>query len=299
MSTASIADWQLRFAAQLRTALQHFARENTQAKSLSAAMHYSTFTTGGKRLRPLLVYAACATCRGDFAIADAAAVAVEYIHSYSLIHDDLPAMDNDDWRRGQPSCHRAFDEATAILAGDALQAAAFLRLLQKTPATTLSSMMQVLMIANQRMVVGQAMEMQLDAARVALDDIVDVYRGKTASLISAAMQLGALCNAEVSPAILAQMEIAGEAIGLAFQIQDDLLDFVDDHRATRDPVSYPEMVGIAAAKAAKTKYFHQACVALKKIPTDHTALRCLFTMMVHCDEDDRKKKSTKIYGSSH
>jgi geranylgeranyl diphosphate synthase type II len=191
---------------------------------LHAAMRYSVFA-GGKRLRPALVLAASRACRGSDVACTPAMAAVELLHTYTLIHDDLPAMDDDDLRRGRPTCHRAFDEATAILAGDALQAQAFL-----SAATLGIEAVRCLgLAASSRGVIGGQQE-DLDAEGAPIDGSVAsqarlerIHRGKTAAMISASCVLGGI-SAHASSQDLEALRRYGEHAGLAFQIADDLLD---------------------------------------------------------------------------
>jgi geranylgeranyl pyrophosphate synthase len=223
---------------------------------LHAAMRYSVFA-GGKRLRPALVLAACRACGGADAACAPGMAAVELLHTYTLIHDDLPAMDDDDLRRGRPTCHKAFDEATAILAGDALQAQAF------AAAATLGApaVAALARAAGSVGVVGGQQE-DLDAEGLGHAGTGDragdvallerIHRGKTAALIRASCQLGGLA-AGAGPAALAALVAYGEALGLAFQIADDVL----------DATASAEALGKTPGKDAKAgKLTYVACYGL-------------------------------------
>lgn len=195
---------------------------------LLEAMRYSTLA-GGKRVRPVLVYATGEALGAPLELLDAPAAAVELIHVYSLVHDDLPAMDNDDLRRGRPTCHRAFDEATAILVGDALQARAFEVLANSPaslPATSRLEMLRVLAdaIGARGMAGGQAID--LEAVNRELDEpaLERMHRQKTGALIQASVLLGAICAGIQNTKERAALAEFGAEIGLAFQIQDDILD---------------------------------------------------------------------------
>lgn len=219
-----IGDYQQRCQKRVDRCLDTlFTPPRSQLERLYQAMRYSVMN-GGKRVRPLLVYAACEALEGDSAQADGAACAVELIHAYSLVHDDLPAMDDDALRRGQPTVHIAFDEATAILAGDALQALAF-EVLAGSDLSSDARIAQVRELASASgaagMCAGQSLDMQGRA-----DDVValeHLHSLKTGALIRAAVRLGALA-AESDPATRVLLDGFADQLGLAFQIRDDLLD---------------------------------------------------------------------------
>jgi geranylgeranyl pyrophosphate synthase len=239
---------------------------------LHAAQRYAVLG-GGKRLRPLLVY-----CTGEaLGIAadalDAPAAAVELIHSYSLVHDDLPAMDDDDLRRGQPTTHRAFDEATAILAGDALQVLAF-SLLARDRAAGVSSearlkMIQILADASGTagMAGGQALDLSAVGRNLSLEDLEAMHRLKTGALIRASVLLAAAC-ADLRDAEWNALDGYAQDIGLAFQIQDDILDVEGSTEAlgktagadaARAKPTYPSVLGLAAAKKRAHDLRQRAC----------------------------------------
>ena len=236
---------------------------------LHRAMRYAVLG-GGKRMRPTLVFAAAHA----LGIADeqvlAAACAVELIHAYSLVHDDLPAMDDDDLRRGQPSCHRAFGEATAILAADAMQALAF-QLLAEDPRH--SPEQRVAMVAllaraagSRGMVGGQSMDLAAEGQALQLPELENLHIHKTGALIRAATLLGAATLAADDSRRRA-LERYGQCIGLAFQIHDDILDVEGDtatlgktHGAddARDKSTYPALLGLAEAKREARRYCSEA-----------------------------------------
>ena len=199
-------------------------RGESGARRLEAAMRHSLLG-GGKRLRPVLclwVHDA-ATERERGAAVWEAAMALEMLHTYSLIHDDLPAMDDDDLRRGQPSCHRAFDEATAILAGDTLQTEAFARLAGVRPAVLAVGLIAVLADAAGRGGMAAGQQLDLDASGGAGGDLARIHLLKTGRLLGAAAAMGALC-AGCSPETVQTVRGAGEELGVAFQMVDDVLD---------------------------------------------------------------------------
>ncbi len=231
---------------------------------------------GGKRLRPALVYLTHQLCSRQPAttLADRAAVAIECIHSYSLIHDDLPAMDDDDLRRGQPTCHIAFDEASAILAGDALQCLAFEHLsepCEDTPAALQLRMLNVLARAGgeRGMVAGQAFDLSHVDKPLTLEQLQAMHAHKTGALITAAVELGAL-SAEAGDDRLEPLRRYGDLVGLAFQIQDDLLDIEGDTATLGKPQgsdqaqnkpTYPALLGLEGARA-RLQQLHDDAIAI-------------------------------------
>jgi len=228
-------------------------------RDLHGAMRHAVLG-GGKRLRPMLVYAAGAAVQADEALLDAPAAAVELVHAFSLAHDDLPAMDDDALRRGRPTVHVAFDEATAILAGDALQALAFQVLADepRAPPTLRVDWLATLAAATGAagMCGGQALDMAGTGAALALQDLERLHALKTGALIRAAVRLGALAG-DKDPARLASLDDFAAALGLAFQIRDDLLDIEASSEqlgktAGKDQAqaksTYPALLGIEGAR---------------------------------------------------
>ncbi|WP_027909878.1 (2E,6E)-farnesyl diphosphate synthase [Pseudomonas sp. URMO17WK12:I4] len=273
-----IAAYQARCQKQVDAALEPlFTAPRAELERLYAAMRYSVFN-GGKRVRPLLAYAACEALGGAPAQADGAACAVELIHAYSLVHDDLPAMDDDDLRRGQPTTHIAFDEATAILAGDGLQSLAFdvLANTRHNPhsAEIRLSMFQTLAQAAgpAGMVGGQAIDLGSVGQQLQQPALEVMHRHKTGALIEAAVRLGALASGRADEQSLAALSTYARAVGLAFQVQDDILD-VESDTATlgktqgkdqaNDKPTYPALLGMAAAKAYALELRDQALLALQ------------------------------------
>ncbi|NQD79960.1 (2E,6E)-farnesyl diphosphate synthase [Phytopseudomonas seleniipraecipitans] len=279
-----IASYQARCQKQVDAALEPlFAAPRAELERLYAAMRYSVFN-GGKRIRPLLAYAACEALGGAAQQADGAACAVELIHAYSLVHDDLPAMDDDDLRRGQPTTHKAFDEATAILAGDGLQSLAFAVLAsdQRNPqnADVRLSMFSALADAAgpAGMVGGQAIDLGSVGQQLQQPALEIMHRHKTGALIEASVRLGALASGRSDERSLAALSTYARAVGLAFQVQDDILD-VESDTATlgktqgkdqaNDKPTYPALLGLEAARQYAFELRDQALHALR--PFDHTA----------------------------
>jgi len=256
---AYLSDIQQRVQRALQLALDGVAGTTT-ATTLYEAMRYSVMN-GGKRVRPLLVYAAAESIGSAPASdLDLIASAFEFLHCYSLIHDDLPAMDDDDLRRGLPTCHKQFDEATAILAGDALQAEAF-RLLAETtlPAAIQIQLVRLLALAagSQGMVAGQAIDLAAVATTLNVDELENMHRLKTGALIRAAVLAGGVA-AGASQSQLDCLDRYAQLIGLAFQVQDDVLDVESDTEtlgkqqgadAARDKPTYATLLGLRGAKA--------------------------------------------------
>jgi len=259
---------------------------------LRAAMRYSLFN-GGKRVRPILAYAAALAVRSDtrLALIDPVAAALECLHSYSLVHDDLPAMDDDDLRRGKPTCHIAFTEATAILAGDGLQTLAF-ELLTKTdfsPAIQINLIRQLAKGSGaDGMVLGQAIDLAAVDHQLDLQQLETMHRHKTGALIRASVAMGAI-SAGADEAQLAALDDYAAAIGLAFQVQDDILDVTGDTATigkqqgadiARNKPTYVSLLGLDAAKAKADELHRQALGALVSFGESATPLRQLASYIV-------------------
>ena len=242
---------------------------------LHAAMRYST--EGGKRLRPLLVYAAGEVLGLPPQVLDAPACAVELIHAYSLVHDDLPAMDDDDLRRGRPTTHKAYDEATAILVGDGLQALAFAVLAgnrdSALPAPQRLQMIEILAEAagSRGMVGGQAVDLESEGRTLTLPELEALHIHKTGAMIRACLLLACHARSPLEQADLDALDRYGKCIGLAFQIQDDILDIEGNSAslgktAGKDEAAhkstYPAVMGLPAARERAGELFEAARAAL-------------------------------------
>lgn len=262
MTDQSLDEFRARALARVEAALEQLLPPtHIQPARLHEAMRY-TVLAPGKRLRPLLTYATGAALGVDAELLDHPACAVEMIHAYSLIHDDLPAMDDDDLRRGRPTCHRAFDEATAILAGDALQTLAF-QVLAEAPG--LSAEARVEMISTlarasgtRGMAGGQALDLEAEGRELDLVQLENIHIHKTGALIRAAVQMGILAHGGLDQAQIDRLDHYAKCLGLAFQIQDDVLDVEGNtaeigKTAGRDQAlhkaTYPAIVGLNEAKA--------------------------------------------------
>jgi geranylgeranyl diphosphate synthase, type II len=245
---------------------------------LQAAMRYSVLG-GGKRLRALLVYITGTAFGAREPDLDAPAAAVELIHAYSLIHDDLPAMDDDDLRRGRPACHRAFDEGTAILAGDALQALAFAVLAARSNELDDPTRVQMFTVLAEAIGVGgmaggQAIDLEAAGRPADAHRLEQMHRLKTGALIRASVELGALAAPRIDPPVRAALRRYGEEIGLAFQIQDDILDVTGDTAllgkrsgadAARGKPNYPSLHGLEPARRLARRHRDQALAALAEL----------------------------------
>lgn len=272
---ARLARWQARIEKELAARLPS---PDTEPARLHEALRYAVLG-GGKRVRPVLVYAAGAALGIPESQIDGAACAVELIHAYSLVHDDLPAMDDDDLRRGRPTCHKAYDEATAILVGDALQVLAFEILaggpgLPEDPAVRLR-LVHLLAAASgtHGMAGGQALDLAATGRRLTIDEVEKMHARKTGALIRACILMAAACAPHLDPAVHAALDEYAQAIGLAFQIQDDLLDVEGDPQmlgkatgadeAARKP-TYPSVAGLEAARARMHALHHRALRLLQQ-----------------------------------
>ncbi|MFH7765170.1 polyprenyl synthetase family protein [Acinetobacter sp. BSP-28] len=266
---------QQRIQQDLLTALDAFSIP----EPLKGAVHHAVML-GGKRVRPALCYATAAIKpNANFAAVRRAAVAIEMIHCYSLAHDDLPCMDNDSLRRGQPTCHVAFGEDTALLAGDILQSMAFeilgSRLFDQGPAVApaiILKQMQILATASSKMVCGQVLDLQAEGKRVDQDALENIHRNKTGALISAAVMMAAVTVFEGTDAAIPKLREYAQAIGLAFQVQDDILDIISDTEVLGktagkdeqvDKSTYPALMGLERAQAYAKELHDQAFNALE------------------------------------
>ncbi len=268
---------------------QFLPSSTTLPMDLHEAMRYAVLG-GGKRVRPLLVYAAGRALHADEQALDVAASAVECLHAYSLVHDDLPAMDNDDLRRGRPTCHRAYGEALAILAGDALQCKAF-HLLAHAPMGPVNAdarleMLELLALAagSRGMVGGQAIDMAAVGRELDIAELEDMHIHKTGALIRAAVVLGALCAPALDEGHRRALDHYGKCIGLAFQVQDDILDVIGDtqqlgkqagaDRARRKP-TYPDLLGLSGARERAGELHQRALHSLESFGSEADPLRWL------------------------
>lgn len=266
----------------------------TPPARLHAAMRYSALE-GGKRLRPALVYATGRMLGVPEDWLDVPAAAVELVHVYSLVHDDLPAMDDDDLRRGRPTCHKAFDEATALLAGDALQTLAFDVLTSQgpvaLPASARLGMVRCLAAAagSLGMAGGQAIDLGAVGRTLGAAEIEQMHQLKTGALLTCSIELAGHAAPGLPPQDAARLRVFGDCLGLAFQIVDDLLDVEGDPAllgkatgadAARNKPTYPAAVGVAAAKAKAAELTATALAALEPFGAAGTELAGLARFVI-------------------
>ncbi len=275
---------------QINRALEKFLGNNLASSKVVRAMHYSLMA-GGKRIRPTLCISAAEAVGSDATHVIRAACAIEMIHTYSLIHDDLPAMDNDDLRRGQPTCHVAFDEATAILAGDALLTLAFEVLTSvQSPHTTrnASAWLGVVNIiaraaGYQGMIEGQMRDMAAEGSSLALEDLQELHRLKTGALIEASIGTGAILGGG-NPEQIETLQIFAKNIGLAFQVIDDILNIEGDPAVmgkgvgtdqVRKKNTYPSLLGLTESKNFAQELINNALQALDYFDNKSDPLRAI------------------------
>lgn len=286
-------------SARVHQALDHWLPSATSKPSqLHQAMRYASLS-GGKHVRPLLVYATGLSLGQTLDSLDGPACAVELVHAYSLVHDDLPAMDDDDLRRGQPTCHKAFGEAIAILAGDALQTLAF-DILSRDPRMSASADQRLAMISmlaqasgSQGMAGGQAIDLLSAGTILDLETMEDMHSHKTGALIRCSIGLASLTIANCDPAIRDALEQYAAYIGLAFQIRDDILD-VEGETAVlgkrqgsdiaQNKPTYPALLGIEGARRMAADLHHKALDSIKALGSNADPLRWISAYIVERDK---------------
>lgn len=277
-------------AAKTEAALDRcFAALDLAPPSLLEAMRYSLFA-GGKRLRPALALGAAEMISGDDSAALPAACALEMIHTYSLMHDDLPAMDNDDFRRGRPTAHKAFGEATAILAGDALLTLAFEVMSESGNIRVIREIAHAAGACG--MAGGQQLDIEAEGRSIGLDDLRRIHALKTGALIRVSVRAGALL-AGAQKDVLDALSAYGEALGLAFQIADDILNVTSTEAALGKPVgsdadrdksTYPAIMGIEGARALAEEAVSTAVAALERFGAEADIFRALARFVVERDK---------------
>lgn len=284
-------NWQ----ARVDSALDHWLPKPTiEPFRLHEAMRYAVLN-GGKRLRPTLVYAAGLAMGVPEDRLDAPACAIECIHAYSLVHDDLPAMDNDDLRRGKPTCHRAFDEATAILTGDALQALAIHILTHgldvRIPAEQRLAMVDLLAVSagSRGMAGGQALDLEAVGKTLSDAQLENMHIHKTGALIRTSVMFGALCSSQPDEATKVKLDHYAKCIGLAFQIHDDVLDETADTQTlgkaqgadrARNKPTYPSIIGLDASIRLADELVQDAIDSLSTLGENAVVLRQLANYVI-------------------
>jgi geranylgeranyl pyrophosphate synthase len=283
---AQLEAWRVRMEEALARRLPP---ANVVPGRLHEAMRYSVLG-GGKRIRPALLFATARTLGLREDEVEGAACAIELIHVYSLVHDDLPAMDDDDLRRGRPTCHKAYDEATAILVGDALQPLAF-QLLARDPALPAAAAVRLKLVdllseasGTLGMAGGQAIDLEVQGKHLDIAQVEDMHARKTGAVIRASVLMAAECAPQLAPHLYAALDRFAVAIGLAFQIQDDLLDLIGDvatlgkatgaDRENGKP-THPAVIGIAASQERVRLLHNQALDALVPFGEHAAPLRAL------------------------
>jgi farnesyl diphosphate synthase len=291
--TAAFDDWMKTVQANVEEALSGFLPKASAVPArLHEAMRYTTLG-GGKRVRPLLVYASGALFGASAQVLARAAAAVEMIHAYSLVHDDMPCMDDDELRRGKPTVHVAYDEATALLVGDALQSQAFLVLAEcdGVEAKRQVAMLRLLAHAagSHGMCGGQAIDLGSVGMSLSLEQLEQMHQLKTGALLRASVVLGALCGKDVSNEELKALDAYANAIGLAFQVVDDVLDATADSAtlgktagkdAAANKPTYVSILGLDASKALAEKLRSDAHAALAPFGEKALRLRELADLIV-------------------
>ena len=262
-------------AAEVDAALDLFLpKAKVRPATIHAAMRYSVFA-GGKRLRPVLCLAAAEACGGEVSNALAPACALELMHTYSLVHDDLPAMDDDDLRRGRPTCHKVYGEGMAVLCGDALLTESFIVLAQTAATKRYGTRDYVTELAvtggSQKLIGGQVMDLEGEGKKLTKRDLVRIHEAKTAALLTSALRLGGM-TANATPAKLEALTNFGYALGLAFQVIDDILDVTQSTEvlgktAGKDEAveksTYPAILGLEASRKEAARLTKAAMDALK------------------------------------
>lgn len=276
-----------RIETYLATLLDSFSPLENIQHQLNQAVQYSVLN-GGKRLRPLLIYATGMSLGALPDQLDAPASAIELIHCYSLVHDDLPAMDDDSLRRGKPTCHKAFDEATAILVGDALQSLAF-QILSDPKLNSINAEQQILMINTlskasgiQGMVGGQALDMASENKKsLTLEELCLLHEKKTGALIQTSIHLGAIAAGCQDSVNLNALDEYARLIGLAYQIQDDILDVTGDSKllgkntgmdAIHNKTTFPSVLGLEKAIEYAKDLSHQAIKIIERLSHNDSIL---------------------------
>jgi len=252
---------------------RYLPRANTKPVTLHKAMRYSLFA-GGKRLRPILCLAAAEACRGNIDDALPLACALECIHTYSLVHDDLPSMDNDDFRRGRPTCHKVFGDGIAVLAGDALLTVAFEIVSKAKPTLSydISTLLREIAVAagSQKLIAGQVADLEAEGKKVKRDQLQFIHENKTAAILRSSVRLGAM-SANADARKLSAITRFGQRLGLAFQIIDDILDVTQTSEilgksAGKDVVArkatYPAVIGLEKSRDEARRLTRQAHNAL-------------------------------------
>ena len=295
MTAPEFQRWLKRTRAAVEKALRAAVPSpNTKPATIHRAMRYSLLA-GGKRLRPVLCCAAAEACGGTSRDAMTAACAVEMVHAYSLIHDDLPCMDDDDLRRGKPTSHKVFGEGMAVLAGDALLTQAFALLARVRPRArhTAADLVAVLARASgsRGLIAGQVADLEAEKKKPAENELYFIHAAKTGMLLRASLQLGGMC-AGATKARLAALDRFGFALGLAFQIQDDVLDATQSadklgksagKDAAAGKMTFPSLYGLEKSRDLSAHWTDEAVRSLRPFGDDGAKLRALAGLILRRD----------------
>lgn len=289
---AYLAEQIRRVDAALQSALP---AEAQRPATIHRAMRYSLFAGGAKRLRPALCLAAAEACGADGTEALPLACAVECVHTYSLIHDDLPSMDNDDFRRGQPTCHKVFGEGMAVLAGDALLTFAFelTALANAWPRYDTRTLVRELAVTSGslKLIAGQVADLEAEGRPVDIEQLRFIHEGKTAALLTTAIRFGGM-SANAPAAVLQALTDFGHSLGLAFQVIDDILDVTQTSDKlgksagkdlTAQKATYPALLGLEGARQEARRLTAQAHAALRTFGGEADALRALADHLLQRD----------------
>ena len=269
------------YSEMINEELKKFAAEKPALReNICEAMDYS-LTAGGKRLRPILMLEFCRMCGGNASGLMKTACSIELIHTFSLIHDDLPCMDDDDYRRGKPSCHKAYGEATALLAGDALNTLAFEAIADAATEGVISAQTAIMLVSVlakavgvNGMIGGQVLDMGAEHRKISLDELRLLQKLKTGCLLRAACELGCAAAGATDEDTIARARAYGEKLGLAFQIEDDILDIEGDAAtlgksigkdAASEKSTFPSLLGLEECRELAAKLTEEAVDAVKPL----------------------------------
>src|ERR1700719_4584257 len=273
---------------------QYLPKENVKPATIHKAMRYSLFA-GGKRLRPILCLAAAEACDGKIDNGLPLACAMECIHTYSLIHDDLPSMDNDDFRRGRPTCHKVFGDGIAVLAGDALLTIAFEIVSRAKPTSRydISILLRELAVAagSQKLIAGQVADLEGEGKKIDMAGLRYIHENKTAAILTTSVRLGAM-SANANPKQLGAITKFGRALGLAFQVIDDILDVTQTSEKlgksagkdiTAEKATFPAVVGLERSRKVARRLTEEAREALRTLGKKAETLHALADHLLQRD----------------
>ncbi len=295
MATNDIQDFFKESQQQVEKVIQEILNSTGNiAPTLNEAIHYSIFN-GGKRFRPSLCYATALALNADTSKVDCVAAAIEIIHCYSLVHDDLPSMDDDSLRRGKPTCHIVYGESNAILAGDAMQAFAFQVLIELNPKITTEQKLSMIIelskaSGNEGMAAGQALDLEATNKDCDLEQLERIHRFKTGKIIQACIDLSAIALGQQNTEAHLSLQAYAQALGLAFQVKDDILDVEGNTEtlgknqgadAAMNKNTYPRLLGLENAKFMANELHEKALSAISAFGKEADTLRALSHYVIH------------------